>query len=159
MQKNIEKYPTKRYVKFERLVREKEVAGFYHIPAAIGSPQCAFDTIIELTRADEETQEIFGVISMNIKNRVIGCEIIHKGAMNSAIVHPRDVFKMALMKGAAHIMVFHNHPSGDPTPSPQDIEVTKRLVDAGEIIGVHLTDHIIVGDDGNYVSLMERGYM
>lgn len=159
MQSNKEKYPTARYVKFERIIREKDVAGYYHIPEYIRSPEDAYDTIVELTQADRETQEIFGVISLNTKNKVLGCEVIHKGSVNASIVHPRDVYKLALLKGATSIMVFHNHPSGNPAPSREDIDVTKRLNDCGKLLGVELLDHIIVGDDGDFVSLREKGYV
>lgn len=159
MLNNKDKYPTPRYVKFERIVREKEVAGYFHIPETITCPEAAYDTIIELTEANRETQEIFGVISLNTKNKVLGCEIVHKGSVNSSIVHPRDVYKLALLKGATSIMVFHNHPSGNPTPSREDIDVTERLVEGGRLLGIELIDHIIVGDDGNYVSLKEKGYI
>lgn len=154
---NKEKYPTARYVKFERIVREKMEGGYFHIPEAITSPEAAFDTIIELTQADRETQEIFGVISLNTKMKVLGCEVIHKGSVNASIVTPRDVFKLALLKGATCIMVFHNHPSGNPAPSDEDKEVTRRLVECGKLLGVELIDHIIVGDDGDFVSLRDRG--
>ena len=154
---NKEKYPTARYVKFEKLLREKEEAGYYHIPEAITSPDSAFDTIIELTQCDRETQEVLGLLSLNTKMRVIGCEIIHKGSVNASIVTPRDVFKMALMKGATSIMIFHNHPSGNPEPSTEDKEVTRRLAECGKMLGVELLDHIIVGDDDRYVSLRDRG--
>ncbi|WP_180230065.1 JAB domain-containing protein [Bacillus sp. AFS073361] len=154
-----EKYPTARYVKFERIVREKSEGGYYHIPEAIRSPQDAYDTIIELTDAERETQEIFGVVSLNTKNKVLGCEVIHKGSVNASIVHPRDVYKLALLKGATSIMVFHNHPSGNPAPSREDIDVTKRLVECGKLLGIELIDHIIVGDDGDYVSLRDKGYI
>lgn len=156
MRTNKDKYPTARYVKFEKLIREKSEAGYYHIPEACNSPESAYDTIIELTQADRETQEVFGVISLNTKMKVLGCEIIHKGSVNSSIVTPRDVFKQALLKGAVSIMVFHNHPSGDPFRSREDIDVTKRLAEAGKLMGIELIDHIIVGDDKFY-SLKERG--
>ncbi|WP_306010495.1 JAB domain-containing protein [Bacillus sp. MMSF_3328] len=156
MQTNKEKYPTARYVKFEKVVREKEEAGYYHIPEACNSPERAYDTIIELTQANRETQEVFGVISLNTKMRVLGCEIIHKGSVNSSIVTPRDVFKQALLKGATSIMVFHNHPSGDSFRSQEDIQVTRRLAEAGKLMGIELIDHIIVGDDEFY-SLKDRG--
>jgi DNA repair protein RadC len=151
-----DKYPTARYVKFEKLIREKEVAGYFHIPDAIGSPQDAFDTIVELTKCDRETQEVFGVLSLNTKNKVIGCEIIHKGSVNASIVAPRDVFKQVLLKGATSFMIFHNHPSGDSFRSNEDIQVTKRLKEVGQLMGIELLDHIIVGDDEFY-SMRDRG--
>ncbi|MEH7114546.1 JAB domain-containing protein [Neobacillus niacini] len=153
---NKDKYPVTRYVKFEKVVREKIEGGYYHIPEACNSPERMYDTIIELTDAARETQEIFGVISLNTKMKVLSCTIIHKGSVNSSIVTPRDVFKEALTAGATSIAVFHNHPSGDSFRSSEDIEVTKRLHEAGKIMGIDLVDHIIVGDDEFY-SLKEHG--
>lgn len=153
------KYPTQRYVKFERIVKEKVKGGYYHIPEAVRCPEDAFDTVIELTECHKETQEVFIVMSLNTKNKVIGCDIIHKGSFNASIVHPRDVYKTALLNGASSIMVFHNHPSEDPTPSREDLHVTKRLQEAGKIIGVELLDHIIVGNEKDFVSLKEKGHM
>jgi DNA repair protein RadC len=155
---NKDKYPVTRYVKWEKIVKEKEDGGYYHIPEFIRSPECAYDTIVELTDCERETQEVFGVVSLNTKNRVLGCEIIHKGSVNASIVHPRDVYKLALLKGATSIMVFHNHPSGDPKESREDVEVTKRLVEAGKLLGIELLDHIIVGE-GCFNSLREKGFI
>jgi DNA repair protein RadC len=85
-------------------------------------------------------------------------KVVFIGSLNASIVHPREVFKEALKWSAASIIVSHNHPSGDPAPSREDIAVTKRLVEAGEIIGIECLDHLIVGD-GEFVSLKEKGYI
>jgi DNA repair protein RadC len=153
------KYPTKRYIKLERVIKEKLKGGYYHIPEAISSPDCAFDTIMGIANLEEETQEVFGILALNTKNKVVGFDIIHRGSLNASIVHPRDVFKSLLLKNAASFMCFHNHPSGDPQPSREDINVTERLVEAGKIIGIDMLDHIITGDEGKYVSLKEKGYL
>jgi DNA repair protein RadC len=79
------------------------------------------------------------------------------GSLNQSIVHPRELFKTALLSSAAAIILVHNHPSGDPTPSREDIEITRRLKEAGEILGVKLLDHIIVGS--SYLSFTERGLL
>ncbi|WP_240420333.1 RadC family protein [Paenibacillus periandrae] len=96
----------------------------------------------DITNLDREH---FIVIYLNVKNRVIGRETISIGSLNAAIVHPREVFKAAIRRGAASIICAHNHPSGKPDPSSEDIELTKRLVEAGEIVGIEVLDHIIVG--------------
>lgn len=153
------KYPTKRYIKLERVVKEKVKGGYYHIPEAIQSPQMAFDTIMGIANLEEETQEVFGILALNTKNKVVGVDIIHRGTLNASIVHPRDVFKSLLLKNAASFMCFHNHPSGDPQPSREDISVTERLVKSGQLIGIDLLDHIITGEDGQFVSLKEKGVM
>jgi RadC-like JAB domain len=83
----------------------------------------------------------------------------HIGSLNSSIVHPREVMKSAILNNAASIIVSHQHPSGDPTPSREDIEVTKRLAEAGRILGIEVLDHVIVTHTGNHVSLKEKGYL
>lgn len=105
-----------------------------------------------------ELQEIFYCLFLNTKNQIIHEKAIFKGSLNSSVVHPREVYKEGLKWSAASIIVAHNHPSGDPTPSKEDILVTKRLKQAGDIIGIHCLDHLIIGD-GRYLSLKEEGYM
>ncbi len=102
------------------------------------------------------TQEHFVCLFLNTKNQVIAHSTVFIGSLNSSIVHPREVFKEAIRKSSASVICLHNHPSGDPTPSKEDIEVTKRLIQAGQIIGIDVLDHVIIGD-GRYVSLKEKG--
>lgn len=85
-------------------------------------------------------------------------QTIFIGSLNASIVHPREVFKEAFRRSAASIICIHNHPSGDPGPSREDIEVTKRLVECGKIIGIEILDHLIIGDK-KFVSLKEKGYL
>jgi DNA repair protein RadC len=87
---------------------------------------------------------------------VIAYHEVSRGTLDATLVHPREVFKAALLSNAASIILTHNHPSGDPTPSPDDHQLTRRLVDAGRLIGVEVLDHIIVGD-GRYFSFREGG--
>ncbi|NLC65549.1 MAG: DNA repair protein RadC [Clostridium sp.] len=100
-------------------------------------------------------QEVLKVILLNTKNAVIGTYNASVGSLNSSIVHPREVYKEAIRKSAASIIIAHNHPSGDPTPSSQDIAVTNRIKEVGKIVGIELLDHIIIGD-GNFISLKEK---
>ena len=93
---------------------------------------------------------------MNTKNRIISWDEISRGDLNSSIVHPREVFKYALKWSANSLICLHNHPSGDPTPSKEDIDVTKRLEEVGKLMGVNLLDHIIIGYN-KYISLREYG--
>ncbi|OHR68701.1 hypothetical protein HMPREF3291_08615 [Bacillus sp. HMSC76G11] len=104
-------------------------------------------------------QEYFEAIFLNTKNVVIGRKNIFKGSLNSSIVHPRETFKEAIRLSAASIIVAHNHPSGNATPSREDLEVTKRLKEVGLTIGIELLDHVIIGDSGKFVSLKEKGYV
>ncbi|MBD7983034.1 DNA repair protein RadC [Sporosarcina sp. Sa2YVA2] len=103
-------------------------------------------------------QEHFVVMFLNVKNEVLHKHTVFIGSLNSSIVHPREIYREAVKRSAASIIVAHNHPSGNPAPSPEDIEVTKRLVEAGSIIGIDLLDHIIIGDH-KFISLKEKGYM
>ena len=93
---------------------------------------------------------------LDTKNKVLAIRTVSIGDLSSSIVHPREVFKDAVVASAASIIVAHNHPSGDPTPSAEDVTVTKRLIQAGEIMGIDLLDHIVLGD-GDFISLKERG--
>lgn len=104
------------------------------------------------------TKEHFIVLFLNTKNRVIGKETLSIGSLNASIVHPREVFRSAIQRNSASIICAHNHPSGDPTPSPEDIDVTRRLAEAGRLIGIELLDHIIIADQ-THVSLKELGHV
>jgi DNA repair protein RadC len=101
-------------------------------------------------------KEHLRVIMLNTKNCVISTEDVSVGSLNASIVHPREVFCEAIRKHAASIIICHNHPSGDPTPSNEDISITKRLKECGKIIGIELLDHLIIGD-GIFISLKDKG--
>jgi DNA repair protein RadC len=100
--------------------------------------------------------EQFGIVLLDTKFRVVRAAILASGTLNSTIVQPREVFRVAAIGGAAAIVVFHNHPSGDPTPSPEDVDLTRRLAAAGVLMGIDVLDHVILGD-GRYWSFKERG--
>ncbi len=101
-------------------------------------------------------KEVFKVVFLNTKNHVIKTVDISIGSLSASIVHPREVFSEAVKTGCAAVILVHNHPSGDPEPSSDDVETTKRLADAGSILGIKVLDHIIIGD-GRFVSLKEKG--
>ncbi|MFY4774722.1 RadC family protein [Metabacillus sp. RGM 3146] len=122
----------------------------------IRSPQDGANFVMEEMRF--LTQEHFVCLYLNTKNQVIHKQTIFIGSLNASIVHPREVFKEALRRSAASFICMHNHPSGDPAPSREDIEVTKRLSECGKVIGIELLDHLIIGDQ-KYVSLKEKGYL
>jgi len=105
--------------------------------------------------ADADREHFYGVY-LSTKNHVLAVELVSLGTLTASIVHPREVYKPAFLHSAASLLVAHNHPSGDPTPSPEDQEFTRRLAQAGELLGIRLLDHLILGDD-TYVSLRERG--
>ncbi|GAB6179991.1 DNA repair protein RadC [Desulfotomaculum defluvii] len=101
-------------------------------------------------------REYFLALLLNTKNQVLGRETISIGTLNSSMVHPRELFKVAIRRSAACVILVHNHPSGDPTPSREDITLTKRLIQAGEIIGIDVLDHIVIGDN-KFTSLKSKG--
>ncbi|WP_019156927.1 RadC family protein [Robertmurraya massiliosenegalensis] len=103
-------------------------------------------------------QEVFIVVALDTKNKVIGKSEVFKGSLNASIVHPREVYRFAIQKGAASILVCHNHPSGSPSPSREDIDVSKRLAEVGKYVGIELLDSLIIGDN-QFVSLKEKGYL
>jgi DNA repair protein RadC len=105
---------------------------------------------------ENEPSERFVALLLNGKHRVTGFVEVSRGTLTASLVHPREVFGPALREVAAAVIVAHNHPSGDPEPSHEDLEVTRRLRDAGQLLGVPLLDHIIVGEHGSFTSLRER---
>jgi len=101
---------------------------------------------------EEQDRESFWRLDLNCRNQLIGCEEVSKGHMSGSLVHPREVYKGAILSSAAAIIIAHNHPSGDPEPSEEDESVTDRLIEAGQLLGIPLLDHIIVGS-GSYWSM------
>ena len=102
------------------------------------------------------TVEQFGIVLLDTKHHVIRIKIVSSGSLDQTVVHPREVFKEATAASASAIVLFHNHPSGDPTPSPDDLVLTSRMVSAGDIMGIDVVDHIILADQ-RYFSLVEAG--
>jgi len=139
-----------------RLVKESSVA--YNLEKPIVNPATAAEIVNRVFDMENQPNEVFAILCLNTKKKVAGAHIISQGSLSSAIVHPREVFKAAILNNAASIVLAHNHPSGDPEPSREDIETTHRLVNAGNILGINVLDHIIVGD-GKYISLKELGMM
>jgi len=103
-----------------------------------------------------ETKEVFAAIHLDSKNKIVCADIVSVGSLNASIVHPREVFKTALLSNAAAVLFVHNHPSGDPEPSSEDIALTRRLKDAGELLGIRVLDHVIVGEN-RYLSFADKG--
>ncbi len=131
-------------------------ASFLYQTRTISSPKDAYEMIKEQLEGLDREQ--FIIACLNTKNEPTNISVISVGTLNKAIVHPREVFKTAILSNASSIMAFHNHPSGDTTPSQQDIQLTHRLVEAGELLGIKLLDHLIIGD-GTFTSLKEKGYL
>ncbi len=109
------------------------------------------------SRIDGLKKEVFICALLDSKNRPFKNITISEGTITSSLVHPREVFSPAIKESAVSVLFVHNHPSGDPTPSNDDIELTKRLVKTGELIGIGVLDHIIIGNNGSYVSFLDKG--
>lgn len=120
------------------------------------SPQQVFDYFNHEFR--DSRKEYFLALLLDGKNRIIRRVQISEGSLNQSIVHPREVFSPAVKETSAAVILVHNHPTGDPAPSSEDIAITRRLKEAGEIMGIKVLDHIIIGD-GEYVSFVERGLL
>lgn len=110
----------------------------------------------ELNKYD---RELFCILNLKTKGQVINLNIVSMGSLQASIVHPREVFKSAILSNASGIILLHNHPSGDCQPSEADIAVTKRLIDAGELLGISVLDHIVIGEQKNYYSFMENNML
>lgn len=148
------KRPAKR-VNIVSLKVVKETS-FLYPERNVKSPEDAYKLLKQFLV--EVDREYFLVVCLDTKNQPTAINVCHMGSLNASIVHPREVLKPAILSNSASIIVAHNHPSNDPTPSKEDIEVTKRLVEAGKIIGIEVLDHLIVCAD-KFVSLKEKGYV
>lgn len=137
-----------------KLKMVKEKSGVYEVSNTISNPQNAYNIMTKIVKIQEECEEVLYVITLNVKNNVTGLFEVSRGSLNSSIVHPREILKRAILNNAAAIVLCHNHPSGNPEPSREDIAITSRVKECGNIIGIDLLDHIIIGDE-NYVSLKE----
>ena len=140
---------------YETLTVSEEVTTYLKTGTRFTSPSQVFDTFKFLM---QETKEMFITLHLDGKNRVICVDLVSVGSLNQSIVHPRSVFQTALISNAAAILLIHQHPTGDPTPSSEDISITRRLSEAGELMGIKVLDHIIVGE-GEYLSFVERGLL
>ncbi|GIP35981.1 DNA repair protein RadC [Paenibacillus sp. J2TS4] len=149
-------------------VRAKQVIATLQLARRLSRPACTEPNIIRRPQDAAELlmpemrylqQEHFTALFLSTKNSLIGQpETLSIGSLNAAIVTPHMVFRAAVKRSAASVLVCHNHPSGDPTPSPEDIQITKRLVDSGHIVGIEVLDHLVLGD-GRYISMKEQGLM
>ena len=108
---------------------------------------------------ENEDREHFVTLMMDVRNRIIGIHTVSIGTLNCAVISAREVFKAAILANAASIILAHNHPSGDTTPSPEDIEVTKTLHQAGKLLHIDVLDHVIIGEHGAFCSLRRDGRM
>ena len=116
------------------------------------------EDVVNILSADYDVAvvEMAQMLALDTKNKIIGIFVISTGSLNASIIHPRDIFQRAILSNAASVILAHNHPSGDPTPSSEDIELTNKLVQVGKMMDLPILDHVVIGD-GKFVSLKERG--
>ncbi len=145
----VKRYPALPLIKISMRGRVKE-------PIATFSSSCA--AFLYLKRMMRLDREEFWALHLNNKNKCIGYEVVSVGSLTASIVHPREVFKGILLNNAAAVIFAHNHPSGDPEPSREDIEITERLKNAGDILGIRVLDHIVIGRN-KFISLADRGHL
>lgn len=108
---------------------------------------------------EESDREQVIVCCLDTKNHPVSLNVVSIGCLNSSLIHPREIFKTSVLSNAAAIILFHNHPSGDPEPSQEDINITTRIKEAGKIMGIELLDHIIIGSEGTFCSLKGKGLL
>lgn len=140
---------------YETFKVEEDVAHYLRAGSRYTAPAQVFETFKYLM---QESKEHFATLHLDGKNRIVCMDMVSIGSLNQSIVHPREVFKTACLSNAAAVILVHQHPTGDATPSQEDISITRRLKEAGEIMGIRVLDHVIVGDD-EYVSFVERGLL
>ena len=140
---------------YETLTVKEEITNYLKTGTRFTAPRQVFDTFSFLMK---ETKEMFITLHLDGKNRIIVMDLVSIGSLNQSIVHPREVFKTACLSNAAALILIHQHPTGDPSPSSEDIAITRRLKEAGEIMGIKVLDHIIIGQD-DYLSFVERGLL
>lgn len=148
----------KKTFEIQKLVVVKEKTVEYE---SFKEPLKSSANVVDISRdlgIHENAEEVFCIYSINAKGQIIAFHEVAHGDLCSATTHPREIFKRALLNNAGSVILVHNHPSGDPIPSEIDITTTERLINAGDILGVPVIDHIILGDD-NYISMRAAGLM
>ena len=144
---NVQKY---------RLEVVKEEGARYDLDRRVTCPSDMYDIFRKVFRLDKQAEEVFCIVTLDIKNNLTGCFEVSRGTVSSANVTPREVFKRAILQNASAIILAHNHPSGDVNPSRDDINITRKLINVGEMLGIDVLDHVIIGDMLNH-SMKEEG--
>lgn len=138
-----------KYTKFE-LKLEKTLVKEHAVDFKIDNCKDVHLFGIQIMELHKQAQEIFAIMMLDTKLKVIGWAEISRGSLDGTVIHPREVFKPAILANARAIIAFHNHPSGNPKPSQDDIDITNRLRESGDLLGVPLLDHVIIGDGERY---------
>lgn len=155
-EKTMTKTEKAKRVDLVRVVQVKEGSILYD-KRQITHPQDAIDLANVFLEGSD--REIVILCCLNSKNQPTHLSRISMGSLNASMIHPREVFKVAILSNAAAIILFHNHPSGCSEPSKEDIAVTQRLHKSGQLLGIELLDHLVLGDEGTFTSLKEEGYL
>ncbi len=134
-----------------KLVRDKS---FLYKNRTVSEPKEAYELVREIL--ENEDREKLIACFLNTKNQPVAINVISVGSLNSSIIHPREIFKVAILSNSASFILFHNHPSGNPEPSSEDIMATSRIKECGKLMGIEMLDHIIIGDE-TYCSMVEKG--
>lgn len=141
-----------------QVIKEKEYEYRFISIQKISSPNDLMQICSKTLELSKEPEEIFGLLTLDTKNNITGYFEVSRGTINSSMVHPREVFKRAILQNASSVILTHNHPSGDPEPSDEDIALTNRLDECGKLLGIKILDHIIIGteDQEDYYSFKEN---
>jgi len=126
----------------------------------VSNPQTVQGVLSKVLNSENEVdrmKEHFWVIGLSTRNAIQYIDLVSLGTLNASLVHPREVFRFSILKAVSSIILSHNHPSGNAEPSEEDMKITRRLVEAGKIIGIEVLDHIVIGDRDSFYSFKERG--
>jgi len=135
----------------------KEDGSRYNLDKKVRTPEAAHKVFVQVLDLDKRPEEAFAIITLDVRSKLIGVFEVSKGGLNSTIVDPKNVFQKVFLHNAIAVVLGHNHPSGNPTPSKEDIKITKKISAAGEMLNIHVMDHLIIGDEYNFISLREEG--
>lgn len=141
-----------------RMIKERGVSYTPSVGRKMDQPNTVAEALDEIFQLGSLPEEKFVMLALDTKNQLMGAFVVSQGSINASIVHPREVFKRALLANSNAIILAHNHPSGDTTPSTEDLNITKRLVEAGNLLGIKVLDHIIVGHS-SYKSFKEERWI
>jgi DNA repair protein RadC len=138
-----------------KLQMVREESGIYECERKADTSKQVNDILRVVCKIDKEPGEKFYVLCLSTRNEVIGIHLVSVGNVNTSVIHPREIFQRAIMSNATSIIIAHNHPSGDPEPSRDDIAITEELVKASKMMGIGLLDHVVIGES-TYVSMGDR---
>lgn len=145
-------------ITINHIVLVKDKTTRYSFDRDCSSPKKAVDVFNAVFGLADSPQEVLCALYLNTKNQIVGIQEVTRGTVDRSLATAAEIYKAAILHNASHVIMAHNHPSGDPEPSREDISVTQRIAEAGRILEIPLLDHVIIGDS-SFVSLCERGYI